>query len=62
MRAMSEDRDRDPPERETSQPAAPSEEYKIFVGGISWHMDDRELKDSEFCFLRPPSISKFGDS
>ena len=54
---MSEDRDRDPPERESSQPAAaPSEEYKIFVGGISWHMDDRELKDSKFWFLRPPSF------
>ena len=34
-------------ERERSEPAAAVEEYKVFVGGISWHMDDRELKDSK---------------
>ena len=27
----------------------PEKECKAFVGGISWHMSDRELKDSEFC-------------
>ena len=26
--------------------APPAEENKLFVGGISWHMQDRELKDS----------------
>ena len=26
--------------------AAPSEENKLFIGGISWHMQDRELRDS----------------
>lgn len=25
----------------------PPEENKLFVGGISWHMLDRELKDGE---------------
>ena len=55
---MSEDRDRDPPERETSQPAAPSEEYKIFVGGISWHMDDRELKDSKLLVSQASNIQQ----
>jgi hypothetical protein len=24
-----------------------SEDFKAFVGGISWHISDRELKDSE---------------
>lgn len=24
----------------------PEQEHKAFVGGISWHMNDRELKDS----------------
>jgi len=38
--------------RERSEPAAAPEEYKCFIGGISWHMDDRQLKDSE-----PPSSS-----
>lgn len=27
----------------------PEKECKAFVGGISWHMSDRELKDSECC-------------
>ena len=26
---------------------APEKEFKAFVGGISWHMSDRELKDSK---------------
>lgn len=36
-------------EREKSDEPAPevAEEFKLFIGGISWHMDDRELKDSE---------------
>lgn len=49
--------------REDSEPAEkrpsskPHEEFKAFVGGISWHMTDRELKESKsfilcslFCF------------
>ena len=39
------------PEREKSEPppaeAEAAEEFKLFVGGISWHMDDRELRDSK---------------
>lgn len=40
---------RSSPERERSEPPAAdtAEEFKLFIGGISWHMDDRELKDSE---------------
>lgn len=38
-------------ERDRSEHAAPAEEFKIFVGGISWHMDDRELKDSKIQLL-----------
>lgn len=36
-------------EREKSEPPAAeaAEEFKLFIGGISWHMDDRELKDSK---------------
>lgn len=36
-------------EREKSEPppAETTEEFKLFIGGISWHMDDRELKDSK---------------
>ena len=47
------ERERDDRDREESEPEErgkseqPAEEFKIFVGGISWHMDDRELKDSE---------------
>ena len=46
-------RDNDKEREESDQPA---EEYKIFVGGISWHMDDRELKDSELQFSSNAAI------
>ena len=47
-------------EREKSEPPAaePAEEFKLFIGGISWHMDDRELKDSK----TGPSLSTIPDS
>ena len=38
---MSEERER---ERERSPQRNP--EYKVFVGGISWHTSEAELKDS----------------
>ena len=38
---------RDEPPQENGRDA-PAEEFKAFVGGISWHMNDRELKDSEY--------------
>lgn len=45
---VEEDREpaRDEPAREDDRPRTDGE-FKIFVGGISWHMNDRELKDSE---------------
>ena len=33
--------------RSPDEPPRPDGDFKIFVGGISWHMNDRELKDSE---------------
>lgn len=44
------------PEREKSEPppVEAAEEFKLFIGGISWHMDDRELKDSELFLLGIP--------
>lgn len=35
-------RDADPDNDRAPVDAGP-EEYKVFVGGISWHMNDREL-------------------
>jgi hypothetical protein len=37
--------------------AKPATEYKVFVGGISWHMGDKELKQSkkQSCQCAPPS-------
>lgn len=29
-----------------SDEGKPATDFKVFVGGISWHMDDRELKKS----------------
>jgi hypothetical protein len=53
---MSDDGDRSgsasSEERERSEPAAEPEDFKLFIGGISWHMDDRQLKDSEVLFDR----------
>lgn len=49
-RADSSERDR------SGGSAAPAEEFKIFVGGISWHMDDRELKDSKHLLKLPPIV------
>lgn len=50
-RSSSRSRSRSPSkEREKSEPPAAgeaAEEFKLFIGGISWHMDDRELKDSK---------------
>ena len=37
---------RDDPMRDNGRDA-PEKEFKAFVGGISWHMSDRELKDSK---------------
>ena len=37
---------RDDPPRENGR-NGPEQEHKAFVGGISWHMNDRELKDSK---------------
>jgi hypothetical protein len=53
--------DYDPAERERSRevddapPAreAPNEDYKVFVGGISWQLDDGMLKDGENDGLPP---------
>ena len=42
-------RDRDP------VPAA--EEFKAFVGGISWQINDRELKDSALPARLPPTAA-----
>ena len=44
-------------DREKSEPPAAevAEEFKLFIGGISWHMDDRELKDSELLDLLEPA-------
>ena len=39
---------RDDPLRDNGRDA-PEKEFKAFVGGISWHMSDRELKDSKLC-------------
>ncbi len=45
---MSQERSRSPVRRdEPPQEDEVSEEFKAFVGGISWHISDRELKDSE---------------
>ena len=41
-RSPSQDRERSEP-----PPAEAAEEFKLFIGGISWHMHDRELKDSK---------------
>ena len=38
---------RDDGPREDGRNPPPESEFKAFVGGISWHMNDRELKDSE---------------
>lgn len=35
-----------------------SEDFKAFVGGISWHISDRELKDSELP-PQPASCSSY---
>lgn len=37
----------------------PATDFKVFVGGISWHMDDRELKKSESVFPSTPSRPSF---
>ena len=44
---MSRDAD---PDRERAPVDAGPEEHKVFVGGISWHMNDRELMRSESGF------------
>ncbi len=36
--------------------AKPATEYKVFVGGISWHMDDKELKQSKKRLCQCPSL------
>jgi hypothetical protein len=40
-------RSRSPPARR-SQEEPVSEEFKAFVGGVAWQLNDRELKESEF--------------
>ena len=45
---------RDDPMRDSGRDAQ-EKEFKAFVGGISWHMSDRELKDSKFS-SRAPSV------
>lgn len=49
--AMSRDRSRSPARRDAPMEEPLSEEFKAFVGGISWHISDRELKDSELFSL-----------
>lgn len=41
--------------RSPDEPSRPDGDFKIFVGGISWHMNDRELKDSE-CWPQAPTL------
>ena len=41
--------------RSPDEPPRPDGDFKIFVGGISWHMNDRELKDSK-CPLQAPDL------
>ena len=41
--------------RSPDEPPRPDGDFKIFVGGISWHMNDRELKDSK-CWLQVPNL------
>ena len=35
----------------------PDSEFKAFVGGISWHMNDRELKESKTHVLPGAQVS-----
>jgi hypothetical protein len=37
----------------------PSDDFKAFVGGISWALDDYRLKDCECCRLISVSIGSF---
>lgn len=51
---MSRSRSRSPVRRDEPMDEPMSEDFKAFVGGISWHISDRELKDSE---LPPQPVS-----
>ena len=53
---MSEERERERTRSESPRPRSeePRKEsdFKVFVGGISWHTNDQELADSEHILLR----------
>ena len=49
---MSEDR-----ERERDRSPEKQSDFKVFVGGISWHTTDQELADSELLSLPAYFIS-----
>jgi hypothetical protein len=59
---MSRSRSRSPVRRDEPMDEPLSEDFKAFVGGISWDISDRELKDSE-CPPQPASCSlvQFGE-
>lgn len=41
------ERSQEPAVRENPRREEPSSEFKVFVGGISWQLDDHKLKESE---------------
>lgn len=57
MRTNRMSRSRSPVSRR-SQDDPVSEDFKAFVGGVAWQLNDRELKESELSQTLPASLAR----